>query len=151
MSLDCVATLHSSHLSSRHTILGKVLAFLSILVFCGIKFNSLTFSYFYDAVIFINKSGCLYYLRTCGFQAKGSKAYLEILIIGFVKHVGCDLGSLTLQCLRKLPTDDVLNYFVEYMLEYSFPAGTPLPLLLPIMPWFDICSLCLLPIFIILS
>ena len=53
-----------------------------------------------------------------------------------MKHVGCDLGSLTLQCLRKLPTDDVLNYFVEYMLEYSFPAGTPLPLLLPIMAWF---------------
>ena len=60
---------------------------------------------------------------------------------GFVKHVGCDLGSLTLECLRKLPTVDVLNYLLEFKLQYSFPPGTPLPLLLPFMPWVRIMDM----------
>ena len=47
----------------------------------------------------------------------------------------CDLGVLTLECLRKLSTSDVLNFMLEYELEHSFPPNTPLPLLLPIMPW----------------
>lgn len=56
----------------------------------------------------------------------------------FVKHIGCGDGALTLDCLRKLPTEDVLNLFLEWAKEFDIPAGTPLPLLLPIMPWVPV-------------
>ena len=53
---------------------------------------------------------------------------------GFVKHIGCgDGGLLTLECIRALPTDDVLNYLLMFPNEFHFPPNTPLPTLMPVM------------------
>jgi carboxylesterase type B len=55
----------------------------------------------------------------------------------FAKHIGCGSGGdFTLECIRALPTDDVLNYYLEW--AKGLNATGPLPLLLPVMPWVPV-------------